>query len=112
MLSPLNYGQNCNGLQTAEAEREIWLDVTSEQTVNSVYVTTPQGAVAEVLRYIGDLWDAAVTRYSFTGDNPSRFGSNTNVIHIVDALQPYVIVRCLQNTVVSHSLEFPTRKSL
>lgn len=30
MLSPLNYGQTFTGLQTVQAQRELWLDVTSE----------------------------------------------------------------------------------
>jgi hypothetical protein len=111
MVSPLNYGCTWTGLQTPVAERELWLDVSSEQTVNSVYVTTPQAAVAEAFQNVGYLWDAAVADYPYTGDNPSRFRSSDNVIHTVDAFQPYVITRCLQNKVGSDPLEFPTRQS-
>lgn len=111
MLSPLDYGYTFTGLQTPVAERELWLDISSEQTVNSVFVTTPQAAVAEALANVGYLWDAAVADYPYTGDNPSRFKSSDNVIHVVDAFQPYVITRCLQNKVGSDPLEFPTRQS-
>jgi hypothetical protein len=112
MLSPLNYGYTFTGLQTPVAERELWLDISSEQTVNSVYVTTPQAAVAEALQNVGYLWDAAVADYPYTGDNPSRFKSSDNVILTVDAVQPYVITRCLQNKVGSDPLEFPARQPL
>lgn len=110
MLAPLYYGYTWTGFQTPATQRQLWLDITTLETINSVWVTTPQAAVAEALQNIGDLWDAAVSNYSGTGDNPSRFGSNINVFHVVEALQPYVVTRCLQNNVDSFPLQFPTRQ--
>jgi hypothetical protein len=78
-MRSLNYGQTFTGLQTVAAQQEVWLDVTTEQTVNIVFVTTPQAAVAEALQNVGNLWDAAVANYLYTRDNPSRFRSYDNV---------------------------------
>jgi hypothetical protein len=59
---------------------------------------------------VGYLWDAAVANYPYARNNPSRFRSNDNVIHVVSAFQPYVVTSRLQNKVGSDPLDFPTRR--
>src|ERR1700748_1331404 len=65
MLSPLNYGQTWTGLQTPYTQREITVDISTEATINSVFVTVPQASVAELLQNVGYLWDAAVAGYPY-----------------------------------------------
>ena len=106
-------GQRWNSLQSQTATRQLFLDVTTEQSVKSVYATSQQAAVTEALQAVADLWTAAVSGYP-SGGNPSRFGSYYNFYHKLDALQPYVMARCLSNSMeayTSRRFAFPARQS-